>query len=194
MFGWYYYEVVAFDFTPNHSFSHSPPASSLSFSSWQSGTTWTSGRGHGWRGGASRRSRAVSDYRGFISDVYVCIYTHINPNVTHPPNHPHTDLYRWFGVLAVAVEISGVFLLNPHRFFRFSHHRAPSVLVYFIAPGAFARYALFLSCLSLWGRTRVDSLAILHPPTPPHQHPQIPHPKHRRPHRPRGAWDARVTT
>ena len=44
-------------------------------------------------------------------------------------------LYRWFGIVMVGVEVNGVFLLNPHHYFRFQPARTRTVMAYFIASG-----------------------------------------------------------
>ena len=44
-------------------------------------------------------------------------------------------LYRMFGIIMVGVDVNGVFLLNPHHYFRFQPNRTRTVMAYFIAVG-----------------------------------------------------------
>ena len=66
-------------------------------------------------------------------------------------------MYRWHAVLMVGVEVNGVFLLNPHRCFRFHPARARKVMTYFIAPGLHAvREALEALQHTHWDKMDLD--------------------------------------
>lgn len=73
-------------------------------------------------------------------------------------------LHRWFGIVLVGVEVNGVFLLNPHHYFRFHPQRASSVQAFFIASGQQeVREALEALEHTHWDRMNLD-MSLAEPP------------------------------
>jgi len=69
-------------------------------------------------------------------------------------------LYRRFGLVMVGLEINGVFLLNPHHYYRFHSSRVRAVVAYFIVSGWQVVHEAF-ETLKHQNLNRLDVLASL---------------------------------